>query len=347
MDKELLFDKIEAFLNNALSPDDKKAFEAEIARDEDLATAVAMHRLEHEGLERILENELRKNMKTWQTFTPLVGITAEKPVEKPVQKPRFSWKWAVAAVGLLGLGVLIYMYLILPRLTMRMPNELPKNAPIQYDTNGVRVNPQTIDTTEAPVVNNSTPSRLERDKSVKTPQKPLEQPIIKDNSTQPNTNQDVIVQNNTPSTTETEDKYLTDLAEAAYTIPSETLTRGNNPADALSQASDAFAEKAYQKAIDLTQTISPSDGLFAQSLVIKAHAYFKLKQYEKAGAVFQELVRIGKPYSEDAEWYIILCYLTDYTKHKSTIQTRLNKILNDSEHPHFVEAKEIQKKIQR
>jgi tetratricopeptide (TPR) repeat protein len=341
--KELLFDKIEAYLNNALSPDDKKAFEAEIDRDEDVAMAVAMHRLEHEGMERILENELRENMKTWQTFTPFVGITVEKPVEKPVQKPRFSWKWALAAIGLLGLGVLIYMYMILPRLTMRMPNELPKNEPLRYDSNGMKLNPQTIDTTNAPVVNNSTPSV----KTPKMPQKSLEKPIIKGNSTPANTNQDVIVQNNTPSTIETEDKYFTDLAEAAYIVPSETLTRGDNPADALSQASDAFAEKAYQKAIDLTQTVLPSDKLFPQSLFIKAHGYFKLKQYEKAGAVFQELMRIGKPYSEDAEWYIVLCYLTDYARHKNAVQTSINKILSDSEHPHVKEAKDIEKKIQR
>ena len=344
MDKELLFDKIEAYLNNALSPDDKKAFEAEIAHDEDLATAVAMHRLEHEGLERILENELREDMKTWQTFTPLVGITADKPV----QNPHFSWRWALATIGLLGLGVLVYMYMILPRLTMRMPpDELPKNTPIQYDTNGVRLTPHATDSAKVPLVNNSTPSRLERDKSVKTPQKPLEKPNIKGNSTPPNTNQDVIVQDNTPSTTETEDKYFTEVAEEAYTVPSETTVRGNSPEDALSQASDAFSEKAYQKAIDLAQTVLPSNALFAPSLVIKAHAYFKLKQYQKAETAFQELIKIGKPYSEDAEWYIILCYLTDYAQHKNAIQTRLNKILSDSGHPYFEKAQKIQKKIQR
>jgi tetratricopeptide (TPR) repeat protein len=327
MDNDVLFDKIEAYINNALSPAEKKAFEADIANDDDLATAVQMHRLEHDGMERILETDLRQKMKQWETEVPQ---PPDEKVEQIFPKPRFRKRIVLAVLSLLTLFV-VYFVLLKPA-----PKVEPiKNEPIKYDPTGKRLTPQVIDTGKTPIVSNeSTPS-------VSKPEKP----IIKDNNEQITKKDDVIVQNNTPQTTETTDTHYLALAEEVYEEPSSSAIRGSSSANVLSDASDAFYDKNYQKAIDLLKSVPNTDAQYAKSLVITGHAYFKLKQYKKAIPAFQELIKIGKPYSEDAEWYLILCYLADYSKNKSLVDLGLKAILSNALHPHYKQAEGLQGKL--
>jgi tetratricopeptide (TPR) repeat protein len=326
MDNDILFDKIEAYINNALSPAEKKAFEADIANDDDLATAVQMHRLEHDGMERILETDLRKKMKLWETEVPPPN---EKVQEIPT-KPRFRKRIVLAVLGLLTLFV-VYFFLLksAPKV------ELPKIEPRKYDSTGTPLNLPVIDSSKPPVVVN------EKTPSVQTPEKP----IIKDNNEQIPKKEDVIVQNNDNQTPETTDTQYMALVEEVYKEPSSSAIRGSSSNNTLSDASDAFYDKNYQKAIDLVKNVPNTDAQYAKSLVITGHAYFKLKQYKKAIPAFQDLIKIGKPYSEDAEWYLILCYLTDYSKNKSTIDLGLKAILSNALHPHYKQAEGLQGKL--
>jgi Anaphase-promoting complex, cyclosome, subunit 3 len=327
MADDILFDTIEAYIKGDLSPSEKQAFEIEIANNNDLATAVAMHRLEHEGMEHILETDLRQKMTSWETDSP---PPTKRDDDRPFKR-RFS-KWTVVAgVGLVALFV-GYIYTKMSNLTMRMPPSQPNTEPLQYDSTGRILNPNPIDTSKPPVVDN------EKTPSVKMPEKP----VFKENTKDLDKKEVNITQNNAPQIKEVD--YET-LAETAYQEPSLTTLRGSNPSDALSEASDAFSEKKYQKAIDALKNVPTADAQYAKSRVITAHAYFKLKQYEKAIPAFKELIKIGKPYSEDAQWYLILCYLTNHSNNKSAIDTNLKSILSDSLHLHFDDAQTLKKKL--
>ena len=65
MENFSLYEKIDAYLNGELSAEAAKVFAAEIAANADLQQQVALHGLEKEAMEVVVENDLRGKMATW------------------------------------------------------------------------------------------------------------------------------------------------------------------------------------------------------------------------------------------------------------------------------------------
>jgi hypothetical protein len=61
-----IYDKIEAYLKGQLSAEAARAFEQEVSQNPDLAEQVALHRLEWDAMEVLIENSLRDKMITWE-----------------------------------------------------------------------------------------------------------------------------------------------------------------------------------------------------------------------------------------------------------------------------------------
>jgi anti-sigma factor RsiW len=98
-EQEKLFFKIEDYLQGKLPPAEAQEFEKDIAADPELAAAVKKHRFEQQGLEYLLEQELREKMQAWK---------AEDSGASRPPRPRRPW-WLLGLFALLAAGLFIYL----------------------------------------------------------------------------------------------------------------------------------------------------------------------------------------------------------------------------------------------
>jgi len=94
-----IHEKIDAYLRNTLSADERARFEQAIAADEELAAEVAIFQLEQEGQELLIERDLREKMLRWKT---------EVPLPEPPSGRRRLWWWLLGAGLLCVSGMLWY-----------------------------------------------------------------------------------------------------------------------------------------------------------------------------------------------------------------------------------------------
>ena len=95
---EQTFYKIEDYLSGYLSPEAVRDFEQEIAANPELAETVALHRLEREGLDYMMELKLRAEMESWETNPP----SFEK-LPDSVKSSRWPYFGGIIALLLAGL----------------------------------------------------------------------------------------------------------------------------------------------------------------------------------------------------------------------------------------------------
>ena len=70
MSKNSTYDKIEAYLTGQLSESESLSFEQQIQNDDELAAALAFQQLEHQAMDKILENDLKDKMTKWDDTPP-------------------------------------------------------------------------------------------------------------------------------------------------------------------------------------------------------------------------------------------------------------------------------------
>jgi anti-sigma factor RsiW len=70
MTEDQRYQEIEAYLTGALTEQEEAAFQKRMEEDEALARQVALQQLEHEAMQRILENELKEKMASWDKKPP-------------------------------------------------------------------------------------------------------------------------------------------------------------------------------------------------------------------------------------------------------------------------------------
>lgn len=81
MDQEN-YEKIEQYLGNQLSPEEKIAFEAEMEQNEPLKQAVEEHRISHEAIEVIIEDNLRASFAKWNKKEEVESTSTVVPLKK-------------------------------------------------------------------------------------------------------------------------------------------------------------------------------------------------------------------------------------------------------------------------
>jgi hypothetical protein len=132
------------------------------------------------------------------------------------------------------------------------------------------------------------------------------------------------------------DRYLA-LAETHYTAPSLSLVRGG--AEGIDSALVLYGAHDYAACIRWLSGHKWSGPLQWKSEWIQAHAHFELKQYNAALKLFESLTRQGvMPYSEESEFYLLLCYVAKYDKNKAAFDSLAQKILADKGHPQYAQT---------
>jgi hypothetical protein len=315
------YEKIELYLKKELTQDEMKAFENDIKNNPKLAEAVELHRLEWDAMEVLIEADLKKKMTEWHVpfeVTPSVFSEKNDKNDSPLSvsstsRNRLNWLMGIAA-SLTLLTVATVWYFNRPQ------PQKPEISTIEPT--------QKIDTPSVflPKTNEKTEDKIAVEKPQKQDTKKVEIPNIKDDK-----------------------NYLAYAYEAYENEGAPTYedmqVRGGNNENILDDAGKAYDKKDYKRAIDLLKNTPIADENFS-ALEILAHAEFQSKNHKAALPVFQNLLKLsGKKSKEKSEWYLLLCYLSDFKNHKNEYKLLSESILAQKEHAYFEETKKLMSKI--
>ncbi|HRI58591.1 MAG TPA: hypothetical protein PK228_02675 [Saprospiraceae bacterium] len=146
---------------------------------------------------------------------------------------------------------------------------------------------------------------------------------------------------------EQKSRYLT-LANELYQNPDFETLRGaaSGPADSFETALSAWQKQDYKAVISSLRSIETNDPKYWRAMTLRAHAQFKLNQFRQAAQSFAAIAD-GKiqPWAEDAEGYLLLAMLADGQTGTAAFRARLDKVLSDTGHPWFEQAKTVQSKL--
>ena len=323
MNENELFDKIELYLKKELNPSEMKLFDEEMLNNPNLAEAVKMHQFEWDAMEVLIEKDLRAKMSAWNnplTNTPSVSDakTAVLTPQKVAKTVRLYWITALAASVTLLIAAAFWFY-------QKPQNVLPEiahTAPIpKTDTPSV-ILPQKQEM-PAKVVENA---KKQGKNDVKLPNKP----VLAPNET---------AENDAPYTAYAEDAYQKNDVPSYEDLQS---TRGNSAENTvLDEAGKAYDKKDFKTAISLLKNTAVTDENFT-ALEILAHAEFQAKNYKAALPVFQNLLKMsGKKSHDKSEWYLLLCYLTDFKNQKPAFKSLSEKILANENHAFYNPTKAL------
>lgn len=303
---QTLHDKIEAYLADAMPPDERKSFEQTIAADPLMAEEVALYELEREGHELLIEQELREKALAWMGDpVPLDEGRAQKPAIAGRYQARFLW-----AIGLVLISVFAWgLYRALRR-------DLPT----------------------APQLPSETPTPL---KSLEPAGETPTPPIAQQNSPKP-----TVPGKMEPVTAPSPQQLLAMAYYQKPDFAGEMRRsgRGNSPDTALSAAAAAWANNDSLTVISLVKSIPASDPYYVQAQEMLGHAYFLTKNYTKAAAAFAG-IRTGTPgeMSERAAWYEALVWVAAGQLGRAKLL--LEEIRRDTGHPYQEEATGLLDKI--
>jgi tetratricopeptide (TPR) repeat protein len=107
MNQEQLYDRIDAYLWDLLSTDERTTFEKDLTTDEALRSELALRRLENEAIRLAEKDDLRAKMKAWKAESLAIS-TEEKQEAKVISlnQPKIArfkpMQWAAAAAILVG-----------------------------------------------------------------------------------------------------------------------------------------------------------------------------------------------------------------------------------------------------
>lgn len=327
MSPEEQFDRIEAYLLGEMPMEEAQAFEQELAENPELAKELAMHRLEHDAMEVLLEQDLREQVKLWDYPTdaaaPGTQASNQPPApEDPLRHARVVRLRWIAAVATLAATIAI----------------------------GVIVNRE-----EKPIVN------INRDKP-KKPEKPskngndtLSPEIIVDR--QKNSNK-----NNRQEQNKIEIPKLRDLdkQEAAIVAMATDQLKSDDPViigrgsvdttaqNPLNPAKKAYQAKNYAEARTLLNAFKAGNAYYNLALEYKAYTWVQEKKYTQAAEVFLELKEKGiYPYNERAAYHLLLCRLTDYKNQQQAIDQLANEIMASPDHDYAGKTKALMTKLRQ
>jgi len=309
-DKQLFF-KIDEYLKGRLTPEEAAAFGQQIAADPKLAQAVELQRFEREGLEYVLEKDLREKMKTWKKGPSQVE---QKTPPIPRNGKRNFWL-SMLAVALL---ITVAFFIFRPAEKSPVPEATPIERPKKIPEDSIPVNPTQTEPSQkqAPIAN------AEEKK----------QPL------QPSRSQYAYL-----STSEYE------LPENLRSgLRSDAVNSGKS---VLAPAVKAFKSNPpdYKTTIVELKKISRQahPAVYDQAQEMLAHTYFSTKQYKEAARIFEQMTRQGLTTSahDQAEWYLLLSLLPNYNRQQAKIDALLEK-MSAPEHEQSGNAADVKRKLE-
>lgn len=304
---EAQFDKIERYLRGELSEEENLAMEKAIAEDPDLAEELEFQQLELDAMELILEDKLRSKMESWKQSPP-------PPSKGGIGGYRF-WIAGVLALGLIAFGVWFWQSQPVKSIEKITTKPTKPTKPVEKESEDKPKPPIAIED---------------------QPKDPIKDPI-----------EDAI---KIPKI----DIASTSLAMTTYELPVELNESLRSPEEGtsslLASGKKAFSAKDYPGAVNELDKIQASTGeeIYLNAQELLGHAYFLNKQYSQAAKVFSFLAKNqdSNISRQDAEWYLLLSLLPNYSKNKAQIETLLNAMLEPTNyHNHQGQAIDLQKNL--
>ncbi len=303
-----LFYKIEDYLKGKLPIEEVTAFEKEIAADPSLAEMVDMHRFEKEGMEYLVEQDLRQKIKDWET--------------NPTIKRRINLKIIISvAAGILILVFAVWFFFFKTPEKREIVNEDPPTEK------------ESIDQNETPKKEEEEKPKLRKDIA--------ETGKEKNELSTPKTDQIERSQNKLLALAENNYVLPDNLSSGLRSGNSE------NPENILSAGLKAFADDQMEKAIlefnKIDKEKNPAEYELAQEYL--AHAYFKSRQFDKSAQLFKAIADDSSFNKGEPEWYLLLSLIGDYANKKVEADALLKKISSDTLHSHQQDAIQLKAKL--
>lgn len=305
MDEFVLFEKIEAYLAGRMNEAEKVAFEAQLATDPDLALELEMHRLEHDAMNRLVEQEIKGKFAAWsQEETTDLSATAVV-----LGKRTFPWIW-FALTGLILLSVALFFF---------QKKSETQDLPAQQETSPQRKNS-----------NDTTPIAIQdqkKEQSTTPESRTPSNPVIK------------IDQSKIAELSAYGDLAMAEYVKPEFEAPIRT-TKRERFRDSIAQK--LYGEGKLKEAIRFHRDSFPDEPKTNRWL---GHLYFQARQFDQSERYFEKVIQSGEQgFTEEIEYDLLLAYLAQGPKRKREFETLMQKILSDSGHPDFDHATALQKK---
>ncbi len=318
MDKNSTYEQIEAYLLQKMSSSERTKFEADLLSNTDLAKQFQEQELEHKMMETLVEKDLLKNLKQWQSEEDAVVDTPTKiksiPAPIPLYRRRSSW--AIAASILLLLSAVFWM-----------------NQKAETDLPIVDVDPKTNPPTEIPTVETTTPEDPPKEEMVTNETPKTEKEKI----------ENITPKVETPKVEKPTVNYIALANNYTDPIRFKTNIRGeaselNNYKEALSYLEQKEFELGIAKLSELLTT-TPNENI-RYNLAL---AYYQQKKFAQAIPFFTEVIKNEYLQMDQAQWFLALSYLQVESIEKA--QEILSEILADPDHPKYKKAVALKKEL--
>ncbi len=303
---------IEQYLKNQLDKDEKIAFERMMADDADFAALVQQHRIEHDALELLVEQDLRNSMKKWSSEVPQESESSLTIVHR---KNPYRMVLPLAAASFTALFCLWFF----------TQNDKNIQNNLAQTTQNIENNIPTPTTNEAqtPILEPSTSQKINMETKAPAEKRQEHFDIWK------------------------EEKVNTlAIAEDYYgdgpTMNVSQMRSANTSNEELENIFNLYQAKKYNEALSKIKEFSSKNYITIQTEWLKANAFFQLKNYNEALVSFQFISKNkNNPLTESAEYYTILCKMAVNYSQKMDFQQDIDYILKDSEHGFYEKTLKI------
>lgn len=317
---EQIFDQIEAYLRGNMSAQDAAAFEAELAVDPGLADLLNTHRFERQGLEWLVERDLRAKMNAWERDA---GQQRPQTTLRPVFVRRW---WAAAGVAALLLLGVFGWWLLRP----------------QEDIGG----PPPVVTTTKPKPPVSTPPKTSVRPSFKPPGSHGDDRVAdspKPSPARPAPSGPTIPE---PAPTPATVDYAA-LASSYYRESDFIQKTGNGVTESpgYGQALDSYRSGKYAEVEKLLKPLVKLNPNALKTRELLAHSLYRSGRFDEALPYFRDLTNSkDKAVAERSDWALALTLLHKMPAQKALLNTVLDNILANPQHAFYEKAKDMKKK---
>ena len=127
-----------------------------------------------------------------------------------------------------------------------------------------------------------------------------------------------------------------EVAIEQYKLPADPGSTMGEGDQLWSEGLEAFRSSDFEEAISIWIQIDPPR---SESQYYLAHAYYNNNQPQEAAKIFRNISESSSIYSFDADWYLLLNYLSMEDEEK--VKTQLQRISNAPDHPYKEDAQRI------
>lgn len=290
--------KIESYLLNKLSDNDKMEFVEAMNAFPQLKEEVSIRQIEFAVSEELIAEKIRNQFKAIQSEQEY------KPEEVPFYS-KYAWLiWSVLVIILL-----IGSYFLINR--TESFDKINPLAPKQDTLNGIKDNPQT------PNLNRLKQSSPKLDKGL------------------------------SPISPQRKAKLLA-IAKEFYRSPEMDALRTDNSGTEgpITKAQKAWTDHDLKKVITILETVDEKDPRYLNAQLLLGHAYYQTRNYQKAKYSFNIVKQKNiMPYSEEAEWNILITLVAQHKVRTPYFKKHLDKIIKDAGHSYNAQAIALEEKL--